>query len=93
MVHHAFVCLIACTAALVGGDEIERADISDLVRQHFPIGSDGGLALLVIKDEEIVHSKGYGTVFGKTPVTSQTRMSLGFDQQAICGDVCGDSDR
>ena len=58
------------------GDEVELEGITAVVRETFPEGTVGGLALLVVKDDTVIHSKGYGLVFGKEPVTPQTPMGL-----------------
>ncbi|MCW8925396.1 MAG: beta-lactamase family protein [Xanthomonadales bacterium] len=63
-------------STVVLGGEIEHAGISKVVRGYFPEGTKGGLALLVIKNDAVIHSKGYGLVFGKEPVTPQTPMGL-----------------
>ena len=57
-------------------DEVEVPGITEIVRKHFPAGSEGGLAMLVTKDNAIIHSKGYGTRFGKERITPQTPMPL-----------------
>ncbi len=57
-------------------DDIELTGVTAVVREHFPDGTTGGLALLVVKDDTVIHSKGYGLVFGKEPVTPQTPMGL-----------------
>jgi CubicO group peptidase (beta-lactamase class C family) len=56
--------------------EIESPGIEAIVQKHFPAGSKGGMAVLVIKDKTVIHSKGYGLRYGKTPITPQTRMGL-----------------
>jgi CubicO group peptidase (beta-lactamase class C family) len=58
------------------GEEIEHAGITEVVRGYFPAETKGGLALLVVKNGAVIHSKGYGLVFGKEPVTPQTPMGL-----------------
>lgn len=55
--------------------EIECPAISDTVRRYFPEGSDGGVALLVVRDGQILHRKGYGAKDG-APVTPDTPMGL-----------------
>jgi len=72
-----FVCVLlflAATAvsASAGATEIEALAITGIVRRHFPEDSPGGLALLVIRDGTVLHSKGYGLKDGKTPVTTKT---------------------
>jgi len=54
----------------------ESPQISAIVRKYFPEGSKGGLAVLVIRDNAVLHNKGYGLKNGKEPVTPQTRMGL-----------------
>ena len=56
--------------------EVESPEIDTAVRRHFPDSSKGGLAVLVIKNKVVIHSKGYGLKNGKDPITSQTRMGL-----------------
>lgn len=58
------------------GDEIESPGITEIIRKHLPEGSEGGLAMLVIKDNTILHSKGYGTRNGAVPITPQTQLPL-----------------
>lgn len=40
--------------------EVERKEITEVVRKFFPENAEGGLAVLVTKDNEILHCKGYG---------------------------------
>lgn len=63
-------------AATVIADEVEDPGISEIVRRHFPENAEGGLALLVVRDGKILHAKGYGKRYGKTPITPDTRMPL-----------------
>jgi len=56
--------------------EVESPGIAAIIREHFPAGTKGGLAVLVIKDKNVIHAKGYGLKNGKEPITSQTRMGL-----------------
>ena len=56
--------------------EVESPDIETVVRKHFPEDSKGGLAVLVVQDKVVIHSKGYGLKNGKEKITSQTRMGL-----------------
>lgn len=56
--------------------EIDHPEMTAIIRKHFPIGSDGGVAVLVIRDGEVLHRKGYGRKYGKTPITPDTPMSL-----------------
>lgn len=62
--------------AVVGGAEVESAGITKVVRQYFPEGSEGGLAVLVIKQGEVLHAKGYGLKSEKQPITPDTLMGL-----------------
>lgn len=55
--------------------EIERAEITDVVRRHFPEESKGGVAVLVVRDGLVLHRKGYGTGDG-APITPDTPMGL-----------------
>lgn len=65
---------VAKRDAASGG--IEQPQISTIVRKHFPIGSAGGVAVLVVKDGQIIHRMGYGLKEGKTPITPDTPMPL-----------------
>jgi CubicO group peptidase (beta-lactamase class C family) len=56
--------------------EIEHPRISAVVRKYFPIGSDGGVAVLVVRENEVLHRKGYGRKNGETPITPDTPMPL-----------------
>ena len=40
--------------------EIERAEISEIVRKHFPADSKGAVAVLVTRDGRVLHRKGHG---------------------------------
>ena len=40
--------------------EIERPEISEIVRKHFPADSKGAVAVLVIRDGRVLHCKGHG---------------------------------
>ncbi|WP_166821377.1 serine hydrolase [Thalassoroseus pseudoceratinae] len=70
------------TGALAGkalrhsSNEREMPSVSSVVRKYFPIGSSGGLAVLVTKDGKVIHSRGYGTVRNNQRVTSRTQLSL-----------------
>lgn len=55
--------------------EVECAEISAVVRKHFPEDSKGGVAVLVIRDGKVLHRKGYGTGNG-APITPDTPMGL-----------------
>ena len=55
--------------------EIERSEITDIVRRHFPEDSKGGVAVLVVRDGQVLHRKGYGTKDG-APITPDTPMGL-----------------
>jgi len=59
-----------------GAIEVESPEVEALVGKHFPAGSKGGLAVLVIRDKIVVHSKGYGLKNGEERITSRTRMGL-----------------
>ncbi|MGB0579437.1 MAG: penicillin-insensitive murein endopeptidase [Limisphaerales bacterium] len=73
----AFCLALGLLAAVnVPAVEVELSDITAVVRTHFPEGSKGGVAVLVIKDNVVVHSKGYGLKNGKDPINSRTRMGL-----------------
>ena len=63
-------------AGCASGVEVKSPAIEASVQKHFPQGSKGGLAVLVIKDKVVIHSKGYGLKNGKEPITPQTRMGL-----------------
>ncbi len=58
------------------GVDVESPGIEAIIQKHFPKGSKGGLAVLVIKDKVVIHCKGYGLKNGKEPITPQTRMGL-----------------
>ncbi|MCX6854709.1 MAG: serine hydrolase [Verrucomicrobia bacterium] len=55
--------------------EIESAEINSIVRRHFPEDSKGGVAVLVLRDGKVLHSKGYGTQ-DEAPITPDTPMGL-----------------
>ena len=55
--------------------EVESAEISAVVRKHFPEDSKGGVAVLVLRDGKVLHRKGYGTGNG-APITPDTPMGL-----------------
>lgn len=56
--------------------EIEIEKVTEVVRRFFPQDIEGGLALLVTRDSEIIHCKGYGKSNGKEPITPNTKMPL-----------------
>jgi len=56
--------------------EVEMNGINEVVRKFFPRGAKGGLAVLVTKENEILHCKGYGKKNGKAPITPNTPMGL-----------------
>lgn len=58
----------------VGDVEIES--VNGVVQKYFPEGSAGGLAVLVTKDGQVIHSRGYGTVQENESMTSTTKLSL-----------------
>tara|TARA_R110002049_G_scaffold129798_1_gene287874 strand:- start:555 stop:1742 length:1188 start_codon:yes stop_codon:yes gene_type:complete len=73
--------------------EVEQSEISAVVREHFPEGADGGLALLVVSNGEVIHSKGYGLKNGKEPITPTTPMptaSVAKQYAAMCAAVLMD---
>jgi CubicO group peptidase (beta-lactamase class C family) len=55
--------------------EIERAEISEIVRKHFPADSKGAVAVLVTRDGRVLHRKGHGRE-GDLPITSDTPLQL-----------------
>lgn len=63
-------------AASAHSAEVELPEVTAVVRRHFPENSKGGLALLVTRKRSIIHCKGYGLRYGKTPITAQSRMPL-----------------
>ena len=54
---------------------VEIEPISQVVRRHVPLESPGGIAVLVTKNGEVLHRRGYGFVKGRR-LTTQTRLSL-----------------
>jgi CubicO group peptidase (beta-lactamase class C family) len=79
--------LLSCVAALVFSlvssgpagateHETEIAGLSEIVRKHLPENEKGALALLVTRDQRVVHCKGYGFIDKDTPMTPETRLSL-----------------
>ncbi len=55
---------------------IEHPVLSAIVRQHFPVGAEGGVALLVVRKGKVIHRKGYGRKYGKAPITPDTPLGL-----------------
>ena len=55
--------------------EIERPEISEIVRKHFPADSKGAVAVLVIRDGRVLHCKGHGRE-GDVPITPDTPLGL-----------------
>ena len=70
------IALGLASPLIAHSDDIELTGVTAVVREHFPEGATGGLALLVVKNDIVIHSKGYGLVFGNEPVTPQTPMGL-----------------
>lgn len=68
--------LLLTKGSLATDPEVANGKITAIVREFFPENSEGGLALLVTKDNEIRHCKGYGKVNGEDAVTPNTRMPL-----------------
>ena len=66
--------------------EIERPEISEVVRKRFPDGSEGGVEVLVIRDGQVLHRKGYGTKDGAriTPDTPMGLASVSKHFTAMC---------
>ena len=62
-------------AGLNDEQAVEIKDISRIVRRHVPVDSPGGVAVLVTKNGEVLHRKGYGFVKGRS-LTTRTRLSL-----------------
>jgi len=56
--------------------ELEIKEVSEVVRKFFPADADGGLGVLVTRNNEILHCKGYGKKNGKEPITPHTPMRL-----------------
>jgi len=54
---------------------IEVPEIGQIVRRHIPADSPGGVAVLVTKQGEVLHRRGYGFVKGRH-LTTQTPLSL-----------------
>jgi len=67
---------ISLFSAAASGGELEVEGLTEIVRKHFPEGAEGGFALLVTRNQEVIHSKGYGIKNGESPVTPQTQMGL-----------------
>lgn len=63
-------------AGYTAESEVEQEKITEVVRAFFPADAEGGLALLVTKDNEILHCKGYGKANEKDPITPNTKMPL-----------------
>lgn len=57
-------------------DPLESPEISRIIRKHFPEGTPGGAALLVVKESQVLHRMGYGLENGRTPITPDTPMPL-----------------
>ena len=56
--------------------DVAITEVNDVVRRYFPNDSNGGLAVLVTRNGEAIHSKGYGTVRANESVTSVTSLRL-----------------
>ncbi|MEW4564616.1 serine hydrolase [Bremerella sp. JC770] len=54
---------------------IEVPEIGQIVRRHIPADSPGGVAVLVTRQGEVLHRRGYGFVKGRH-LTTQTPLSL-----------------
>ena len=54
---------------------VEIEEINRIVKRHVPTDSPGGIAVLVTKNSEVLHRKGYGFVKGRR-LTTQTPLSL-----------------
>ena len=80
-------CLEFLALPMLWSGEVEKSGITAVVREHFPEGADGGLALLVVSNGEVIHSKGYGLKNGKEPITPATPMptaSVAKQYSAMC---------
>lgn len=86
-----FVKLVTALAFVLAGSvgaanhEIEIEEVTSVVRQYFPTDSEGGLALLVTKNNEVHHCKGYGKESGKVPVTPNSSMPLASVTKQFAG--------
>lgn len=59
----------------VDSNEVENESVDRVVRERFPEGFSGGVAVYVRRDGELVHRKGYGSVGGQ-PLTSASPLKL-----------------
>ena len=60
---------------VLGETTIEIPAVSRLIQGHFPEGSPGGIGVLITRNGEVIHRKGYGTMKGK-PLTPQSSLRL-----------------
>lgn len=71
--------MINVAVAWLAGVKDERAveidDVSEIVSRHVAIDSSGGVAVLVTRNGEVLHRKGYGFVNGRR-LTADTPLSL-----------------
>lgn len=56
-------------------DAVEDEDVSHIIEKRYPASMPGGIAVLVTRDGEVLHRKGYGVVNGR-PMTSHTPLRL-----------------
>lgn len=68
--------LLLPTSALTGAAEVVSPKAEKIIDRYFPEDSEGGLAVLVIRDGKVIHKKGYGLKNGKEPVTPDTKMGM-----------------
>jgi CubicO group peptidase (beta-lactamase class C family) len=60
---------------LAGENTVEIPEVSRVIERHFPQGSSVGVGVLITRNGEVIHRKGYGTVKGKA-LTPQSSLRL-----------------
>jgi len=64
------------TSTSTSTSEVEIKEVSEVIRKFFPADAKGGIGVLITRDNQILHCKGYGKKNGKDPVTPDTPMGL-----------------
>lgn len=69
------VSAVRWLANVVDEDAVEIDEINRITRVYVPENSSGGVAVLVTRNGEVLHRRGYGSKRGR-PITSQTSLGL-----------------
>ena len=65
----------SATAPVADDRVIDIPEVSRVINQHFPPETPGGIGVLITRNGEVIHRKGYGKLKGK-PLTPQSSLRL-----------------